>query len=102
MSLEERVQEAVYLAVDETNEDQGEELLPKSLDTLLFGENGRLDSLGLVNFISVVEEHVEDVFDATIVLADERALTAEKSPFHSIANLVEYVCVLLREEGIEA
>ena len=45
--------------------------LPKSVDTILTGESGKLDSLGLVTFIVAVEERIQNDLGITISLADE-------------------------------
>ena len=45
--------------------------LPKSLDTVLTGESGKLDSLGLVIFIVEVEERIQNDLGINISLADE-------------------------------
>ena len=64
----------------------------------LYGKNGVLDSLGLVNLIVAVEQAVEDRFDCSITLADERALSQENSPFATVRSLAEYLSLLLHEQ----
>lgn len=72
--------------------------VPISSDTVLFGHKGNLDSLGLVNLILLVEEQVAEEFSVLITLADERALSLKKSPFHNVTSLSEYVYLLLMEQ----
>jgi acyl carrier protein len=97
MSLQkDRVLKCIYEAVDEWNSKAKQNLqLKKSLDTVLMGENSNLDSLGIVNFIVSVEERIEDEFDKSILLADEKAMSSEESPFSSINNLSNYISSLL-------
>ncbi|MDH3222617.1 MAG: hypothetical protein OEO23_02795 [Gemmatimonadota bacterium] len=73
---------------------------PDTLDesTALFGPGGLFDSIGLVTFLADLEEQVNDEADAGISVADERALSAEKSPFRSIASLVDHLAARLNEE----
>lgn len=59
--------------------------------TKLFGGDGALDSLGLVSFIVSVEEAIEDKFNISIVLADEKAMSRRTSPFARINALVDYI-----------
>lgn len=99
--MHDRAFEIVYGAVRELNEqmesaEQRIALLPESA---LFGREGRLDSLGLVNLIVLAEHRIEDAFGVTITLADERAMSLEKSPFRTIATFAEYVDTLLKESG---
>jgi len=65
---------------------------------ILYGKNGALDSLGLVNLIVGVEQAVEDKCGCSITLADERALSQENSPFTTVNSLAEYLSVLLNEQ----
>ena len=91
-----KVVDCLYAAVDEVNlERTGEPLIEKALDTPIHGSASELDSLGLINFIVAVEENVEREFGVSIVLADDRALSQEPSPFASIAALATYVETLL-------
>ncbi|HEX8138290.1 MAG TPA: hypothetical protein VF544_11915 [Pyrinomonadaceae bacterium] len=93
-----RILQAIYRAVDAVNEerpkDQG---LQKSPQTTLFGKGGQLDSLGLVSFIVEVEQQVEEELGVSITLADERAMSQQKSPFLTIRSLADYVSLLVEE-----
>ncbi len=69
-----------------------------SPDTQLFGRGSRLDSLGLVNLIVLVEEKIADSFGKTLTIADERAMSQKSSPFRTIRTLAEYLFSLLKED----
>lgn len=60
-------------------------------DTVLFGKDGVLDSMGLVTLIVAVEQAVEDKYDKAAGLADEKAMSQARSPYRSVATLAEYV-----------
>lgn len=92
MNKDELIQ-LLYQVVDEINEDfdNESEMLLKAEDTVLYGEGGKLDSIGLIRLISTVEEFVEDKYDKEIVLVDEEALNMEESPFHTIATLATHL-----------
>lgn len=66
-------------------------------NTRLYGKNGTLDSIRLVNLTVAVEERVADDFDKDIVLADERAMSMKVSPFSQVRRLAEWVEKLLKE-----
>ena len=99
MTINERVPEAIYRAIDEVNE-----LLPKdhrmkkSVDTALYGRTGSLDSLGLVNLIVSVERKIEEEFNVGIVLADEKLMSQKNDPFRSVLSLAGHVAMLLEEK----
>ena len=68
--------------------------------TELFGRDGVLDSMGLVNLVVALEEVIQERYGVAITLADERAMSRSKSPFRTISSLAEYIAKLLREEGV--
>ncbi len=59
-------------------------------DTILFGRDGALDSMGLVTLVIALEQAIEDRFDASAGLADEKAMSQAKSPYRSVATLADY------------
>ena len=79
------------------NEYSNEKQLEKSSHTALLGPGSKLDSLGLINLIVAVEQNVEDKFDITITLADERAMSQEISPFRTVGSLADYIEMILEE-----
>ena len=86
-------------SIEEINRQlENEHQLEKSTNTVLFGENGKLDSLGLINLVVAVEQNIEDEFDVTITLADERAMSQETSPFRTVGTLTDYIEMLLGEK----
>jgi len=90
----------VYEAIDSINEQNDQdELIEKSENTTLFGKDSKLDSLGLVNLIVAVEQNIEDEFETTITLADERAMSQKHSPFRTVGFLADYIEILLEEKS---
>ena len=57
----------------------------------LYGNNGPLDSLALVNLISDLEDLISEEYDSIITLADEKAMSARNSPFLTIQTLSQAV-----------
>lgn len=90
----------VYAALDEL-QDQNPALaaIPKTPETALYGDSGLLSSLDLVSLIVVVTEMVQDHFDVSLTLVDEKAFSAKRSPFRSIQALTDYVHLRLQEES---
>jgi acyl carrier protein len=99
--MNDRITHLIYKAVDQINEQLEEgKKLEKSVETVLFGKSGKLDSLGVVNLIVATEEIIEDEFAVILTIADERAMSQKKSPFRTIGTLSNYVSSLLKENGI--
>jgi D-alanine--poly(phosphoribitol) ligase subunit 2 len=68
-------------------------------ETRLFGSKGLLDSLGLVTVVCEVEQEVSDQLDVIISIADDRAMSLERSPFRTVGMLADYVLTLLDEQN---
>ncbi len=98
MNQRDDIIKVIFNAIDDLNAQLPEDKkIDKRLDVQLFGHQGKLSSLSLVRFIVAVEDHMSETFEKSVVLADERALSKERSPFRSIAALVDYVENLLSE-----
>lgn len=99
MIVAEKILAVIYATVDEMNEQLPlAQRLEKDPQTVLFGREGKLDSLGLVNFITEVEQQLEDELEVILSLADEKALSQKRSPFHTIETLSGYIQSVLDVE----
>jgi len=94
----EKIEQLIFEVIDEFNiQYNGRYQLTKSQDTVLFGREGILDSLGLVSFIAAIEEKFEDTFGKVMTLADARAVSQKNSPFRSVATLIDYLKEIINE-----
>ena len=60
-------------------------------ETILYGTEGLLDSMALVNLIADLEERVHHEYQKTIVLVDEKAMSSRNSPFSSVQSLTQAI-----------
>jgi acyl carrier protein len=82
----------VLAAADELNADLDTPIaLDGGEEASLYGREGVLDSLGLVSLVAAIEEGVQNRLGATVVLADERAVSQRESPFRTVGTLVDYI-----------
>jgi len=89
----------IYRALDQVNEQlPSDSQLKKSPETVIFGKDGVLDSLGLVSLLAATEQTIEDELDISLTLADERAMSQKRSPFKTIQTLSQYIDLLLSEK----
>lgn len=96
--MQKKITDLIFETIDKFNNEYSDEIqLEKSFHTALLGQGSKLDSLGLINFIVAVEQNVEDKFDITITLADERAMSQEISPFRTVGSLACYIEMILVE-----
>ena len=92
-----KVLELVLEAVKEVGEDQGcDALIEATEETHLFGEH--LDSMGIVFLITDLEQKISEELDVDLVLADERAMSQNTSPFRSVKTLAKYATTLIAEQ----
>ncbi|HYF03948.1 MAG TPA: acyl carrier protein [Patescibacteria group bacterium] len=70
-------------------------------DTALYGDSGSLDSLGLVQFLAILEQNLEEKTGGIVTIASEKAVSQKNSPFRSIATLQEYIIDILSEGNNE-
>ena len=86
----------IHGAVDEINEILSEDRrLEKTNDTVLLGETGCLDSLGLINFIVTVETRAEKILGLKLNLGE--AMTNPDSPLSTLGSLADFI--LNQKEG---
>ena len=89
------VLELVTDAATELNATEPEQIpLDRGELAPIYGKDGVLDSLGLVTFILLVEERLEDKIGRRIPLTDDRALSRFRSPFRTIGSVTDYVAEL--------
>ena len=98
-TVRDRVLKALQGAVDEVNQLRADGAhLDLSPETVLVGDGGSLDSLGLVNLLVSAEERLEDEFGRSPSLTDE--LGADQAAFETVGALVDRVEALV--EAMEA
>ncbi len=96
----EEIDQLLFDAIDEVNQlQQKSEHLHKSIETVLFGGSGKLDSMGLINFIVIIEEKIDEQYGIKISLADESIMSQENNPFNTIGTLSEYIFRLLEKKN---
>ena len=92
------VRNLIIESVKEINEQlPQEQQLGLSSKTPLVGSNGKLDSLGLINLLIIIEQNIEDEFDVSITITDEKSMSQKRSPFRTIGTLADYIDMLLKE-----
>ncbi len=69
-----------------------------TVNTVLFGSEGVLDSVALVSFILDVEENIRARTGVSITLADDRAMSQSHSPFRRVSSLADYAAQLVAEQ----
>ena len=95
--MHDKVTECICNAVAVINQTLDNKLpLEDGRDCPLYA-GGAMDSISLVTLISFSEQALEDEFDQSIILANEKAMSMRNSPFLSIGSLSDYAVQLLQE-----
>jgi len=96
--VRDKILSLIIEAANELNQ-QLENKIPidRGADAPLYGQDGVLDSLGLVSLVVSVEQAIEDQNGARITLADESAMSQNRSPFRTIGSLAEYAERLIQK-----
>jgi acyl carrier protein len=71
---------------------------PLGETTYLIGRRSVLDSLGLVTLIADLEQRIEELYDVSLIIANDRAMSQKNSPFLTVASLSDYILALIAEE----
>jgi acyl carrier protein len=71
-----------------------EQRIEKSASTVLFGAGGKLDSLGLANFIVIAEEKLEERYGFHVNLTADDPFSPTTGHFRTLHSLATYVSEL--------
>ena len=97
--MDKDINKIIIDTINEFNRDLNEESkISTNPKKKLYGEQSNLDSLELVSFIVGLEQNIEETFNTTISLADEKAMSQKNNPYQSIQNLTNYIQELLSED----
>lgn len=92
------IYELIIETISTYNEDMDEKInLEMGKDTPLFGDKGGLSSMALVSLMVEIEQAVEEKYEKTITIADEKAFSQSRSPFRTIGSLCDYIADLLND-----
>jgi acyl carrier protein len=89
----------IVLQIEKSLQELNQQLPPEaqievSPDAILLGSDGRLDSLGLVNLILLIEERMADELGAVISLTDENTLSQPEAVFRDVQTLARHILAL--------
>lgn len=82
----------VYEAIEQVNKyTENEVNLDRTLDQPLYGGNGPLDSMDLVNLLITLEEMIEVRFGKNLQLMNSGFQKTENNPFETVQSLVSFL-----------
>ena len=97
VGINETIRRIVEDSLAELNEQRSKDLqLSFEENCVLYGKRGKLDSLGLVQFIVALEQRCEFYFGSRPNLADLSEHSEGDSPFSNIDNLCVYLTAMYK------
>lgn len=94
------VRAAIFAAIEEVNRGLSpESRLEKTVETVLFGPGGRLDSLNSVNLVLGIEEKLAEAFGVQVGLAEAMVAEGGGELPATVGGLVDFVCEKLSRPG---
>jgi acyl carrier protein len=98
--VREKIFEIVKTSISNLNEELCYESLNDVSDaTPIYGGAEGIDSLSLVMLVSEVEGEVNDEFDASVLLASEKAMSMKNSPYNSVGAFVAFIEAELKADA---
>jgi acyl carrier protein len=96
--MQKKIENIVDRAIDRLNEVlPAGEPITRSLDTVLLGEGGRLDSMGFVNLVVALEDELEAQLGTKLDMAEE--LLAAGKEIRTVADLEELLLRMISASG---
>ena len=94
--------QSIFGAIDEINGQlpKGKKI-EKSINTALFGNGGKLDSLGLISLVTAIEQRIEEDLGMPVPILEEMEALENDNPFETIATLVDYIVFKLKKKTDE-
>jgi acyl carrier protein len=97
--MKEKIQEIILASLKEFNEEEDESnLLEVSKNTILLDKKGKLDSLGFVTLVVIIESNIFNKLDKNITIVSEKAFSKKYSPFKNVESLTEFIVELVESE----
>lgn len=85
------VRQTVIEALELTNQSRSDDTqIPLTDTTVLFGQNGHLDSMALVALLMDIEDALQEQ-SIDVSLSDEKAMSMSRSPFKDIPSITQYI-----------
>ncbi|MEP1446580.1 MAG: hypothetical protein ABJK37_10770 [Paraglaciecola sp.] len=81
----------VIQALELTNQSRSDDTqIPLTDTTVLFGQDGHLDSMALVALLMDIEDALQEQ-SIDVSLSDEKAMSLSRSPFKDIPSITQYI-----------
>jgi acyl carrier protein len=99
--LNDKVKQVVWAAIEAANKRRPKDKrIAAAEDTRLLGSGSKLDSLGLVQFVVVVESEIEKRFGSTPAVSEKLGQSGEMAHFETVGSLCRALELWLEADGL--
>ena len=99
--MKDKIMAILAEAIKDLNEElQYESLKNIDANTGIFGDDDGIDSLSLAFLISQVEIKIDEELGQQVILADEKAMSMQNSPYRTVGSLVDFIVKRLEETHV--
>lgn len=93
------IEEIIYPVLDQIKDEEDLDF-ENSKDLALYGgqEGAIFDSLAIVDFLVEIKDKISEVIGKDVVVATQKALSSEESPFRTVATLEKYIESLITDK----
>src|SRR5204863_1498076 len=98
INTKDQVKNVLFAAIDALNEQlPPESRLEKNSDTVLLGKDGKLDSVGFINLIVLIEEKFQEQLGVSLSMTDEldASQATQNGVFDRVDTLIERLNTLV-------
>lgn len=85
----------IYEVIDKVNKEFDGVELKKDINTIIMGDESDLDSMDLIEFITLLEDKIEIHNGSYISISNENVMSSKNSPFRTVSTLKEYIDSLI-------
>ena len=92
------IEELIYKVFDDLMEQNDNLIIEKSTSCKLVGQDSPLDSLGLVNFLMMLEETISDKLNDKVTIADYEIISQSDSPLETVGKFIDFLYIKIGEK----
>jgi hypothetical protein len=96
--MESKVLNIIKSSFEEVNQTRDNKIGLSNVNEIsIYGDRGVFDSMGVVNFVTIVEETIYEEFGVEVSLLSEKALSMKVSPFSSVKKMIDFIILELSD-----
>lgn len=97
--MKNKIENIVFESIKDLNELLNDEnKLDLNENEKLLDSEGKIDSIDIVNLVSIIEDKIFEEFGKSPIIVSERAFSRKDSPFKDVKTIIIYLTELMEGE----